>query len=171
MYNPLAIFDKKLLHAFIQQGHKYFIRQTFNRAKNSTDENIRGYFLISQYDDLYEAQQHMSAIKNDPNKFLYELENEEHKKKLLVAASKPEGFNIYANVLTDDWRKRITTNLEKKIRYYLEHHRRWYPKRSDAVDLNVFVQFGTLFAQINWKHHEIKVSFDEIEKMTLMNLN
>lgn len=56
----------------LEKEVQYFVRSTYLRAKNLTDENIKGYFMISHYHDKAGAERHYNAIRNDLNRFLYD---------------------------------------------------------------------------------------------------
>src|SRR5689334_19256398 len=102
MFNPFYPFNSRLLNAFVAKGRKYFVRQTFNRAKDHFDEGIKGYYFFSHYDNLAEAQEHYDAIAHDPNRFLYDWNDIEHRSKLEIAASALPQYKIYTGVFKSD---------------------------------------------------------------------
>lgn len=164
MFNPLFAFELPVLEKLVESGHQYFVRQSYPRGKRVTDSDIKHSFLISHYSDLEKAQQHFSVIKNDPYAFLYLWEDEDHRKKLRLAASKPEGYKLFASLLHPQWQAMLTDILKGKIRYYIEKELKWRPGRSDKVVPSFFLQYGELFVTLRWSMNEVRVNFDDIEK-------
>jgi hypothetical protein len=164
VFNPFYPLTGKLLEAFVAKGKTYFVRQTFNRAKSPLDEGIKGYFLFSHYDNLTTAQDHFGAIRHDPNRFLYDWGNHEHREKLRIAASGLKEYRNYASVLRPDYEKGITDQVKKKIRQYVSDSLGWQIKGSDTLDTNFELQFGELFMRFKHGSRQAKVKFEEIEK-------
>src|SRR6478672_4087267 len=66
MFNPFYPFTTDLLEALVGSGKRFFVRQRFERARIPSDQGIRGYFLVSHYELLTTAQDHLGAIAYDP---------------------------------------------------------------------------------------------------------
>jgi hypothetical protein len=164
MFNPLAIWTEEVLKGLIEEGQRYFIRQTFSRAKGAFDEGIKGYYLICHYKDYAPAKEHYDALKNDANRFLYDWEDEEHKKKLGVAASRPPGYKIYSNTFMPDWERHITERIKKKIRLYIQR-KGWYPKKEEGVDISFYPYFGRVMITLKFRGQQASVAFDDIENI------
>ena len=164
MFNPFYPFTPELLDAFAENGKRYFVRQSFERGRNLVDENIKEYFLVTHYESLTTAMDHYGAIAYDKRRFLYDWENIEHRKKLKVAASAPEGFKIFAAVLKPGWDRPVDKILKNKIRKYIELIG-WYPKRDEGVLTNYELQFGELYIRIKYARREAKVKLKEIEDL------
>ena len=164
MFNPFCLFTIPLLNSLIKNGKIYFVRQTFNRAKDRVEGETKASFLFSQYNNLATAQDHFGAISYDPNRFLYHWENPEHKERLKVAASHPDGYKIYANVFQKDWERLVTDRIKERVRFYVKGLG-WKPERDENVDTNFEVQFGELFIRLKYGNREAKVKFEEIEKI------
>jgi hypothetical protein len=163
MFNPFYPFTKQLLDAFVQRDRRYFVRQSFDRGKGAFDEGIKGYFLFSYYDNLTTAQDHFGAISHDPNRFLYDWENPEHRQKLETAASGLKEYKVFASVLRPDYEKGLTDTIKKRIRGYVSSRLGWYPKGSDTLDTNFELQFGELYIRLKYGGRQAKVKFEEIE--------
>ena len=164
MFNPLATLTEEVLNAFIESGKRYFVRQTFNRAKDHFDEGIRGYYLFCHYDDYFQAKEHYDAIVNDANRHLYDWENEEDQKKLKIAASKPPGFKLYANVFRPDWEKLITDRIRQKVRIYVQNLG-WKLPRGEGITPQFYPHFGEVYVRLSHKGREVRVKFEDIEKI------
>src|SRR4051812_15028950 len=125
MHNPFPLYSQRLLDALIKAGHKYFVRQTYKRGINDFDTEQKGAFLISHYNDLNKATVHYEALKNDANRFLYDISNTEHFKKLKTAAEQPAGYKIYAPLLQQEWKP--TEQIAKNIKSYIDYKLQWRP--------------------------------------------
>jgi hypothetical protein len=165
MFNPFYPLTNELLNAFVANGKIFFVRQNFERGRNILDNNIREYFLITHYESLTTAMDHYGAISYDRRRFLYHWDNEEHRRKLEIAASSPEGFKIFAAVLKPGWDRPADRILKNKIRRYIEQIG-WNPKRDQGVLTNYELQFGELYIRIKYQGREAKVKFEEIENLS-----
>ena len=164
MYNPFALWTEEALNSFVEEGHRYFVRQTFNRGKDAFDENNKGCFLFCHYTDYTNAKEHFDALKNDVHRFLYDWEDEDHKKKLRMAASQPQGYKIYTNTFMPDWEKHITDRIKQKIRTYIQR-KGWRPTREQGVQIAFFPHFGEVMIALKFLGREVHVPFDDIEKL------
>jgi len=163
MFNPLFPFTKQVLQATVAKGINYFVRNTFTRAKDHFDEGVKGYFLITHYADKAKADAHYKASKNDGNRYLYDWQDEEDKKKLLIAAGEPEGFRIFSTYFKPDYKKLLTDTHRDRINTYMYANTDWKPKRGQNVNVDFYMQFGYLYATLSFQHKELTVKFDEIE--------
>lgn len=165
IFRPFHIFNGKLLDAFVRAGKRYFVRQAFHCGLAHREEGIRAYFIISHYATLEAAQEHFEAIAKDGTRFLYDWEEPEHRKKLILASKNPEGYRIYSNVFQKDWITQITPDLKSRARRYIQERLFWRPSRFDHVHFTIESRFGELFARIQTRNLEACVRFEEIEAM------
>ena len=120
MFNPFFPFNQQLLGAFIETGKKYFVRQSFNRAKGGKEDTIKAHFIIKHYSSKVEAEYHFADIINDPHRYFYDWNNPEHQNRLRLAASGPSGYKIYSSVVYNNWHKYITNSLKRQTRHYID---------------------------------------------------
>lgn len=162
MFNLLAKFDDRVLDGFITQGHRYFVRQTFERAREPFDITTKAHFLICHYKDPAKAKEHFDVLTDDPNRFLYNWDEPEHQQRLKMAAGQPAGYKIFSNTFMENWEHHITDRFRAKIRAYIDELG-WKPSRNDTVRFDFFPRFGEPFATLRFKKRVVEVSFDEIE--------
>jgi hypothetical protein len=165
MFNPLAPWNEAALEGFIKAGMRYFVRQTFNRAKNPFDENIKGYFLFCHYQDYAPAKEHFDAITDDPNRFLYDWEEPEHRAKLQIAASHSPGYKLYTNTFMPKWEQHLTPRIKQKIRAYMTL-KGWKPRREEGVQVSFFPHFGEVMINLKFGRQQLRVKFEDIEKLS-----
>ena len=179
-HNPLTIFSPQLLAVHLQTGNRYFVRQTYERGLSnpqpptttSTNTSFKqptnttgpkAAFLISEYTELSRAKIHLAALETDSQAYLYDAEDEEHLRRLNIAASQPVGYAIYAPLLAmRKWKP--TDALKAKIKSYIETRLKWKPKGSDGLDAELFLQYGELFITLKFGRDHAKVRLIEIEK-------
>lgn len=164
MFNPTYPFTKDVLDATVKRGCLYFVRNTYQRLFDHFHEGIKGYFLITHYSDSGKANAHYNSIPNDGNRFLYDWNNEEHRQKLYIAASQPEGFKVYSTYFLPDYKERITNGLKDKINKYMFKNTEWKPGKGEVINLDLYMQYGSLYATMSYNTQKIKVKFDDIEK-------
>jgi hypothetical protein len=162
MFNPLAIWTEDALNGFVREGKRFFVRQSFDRARNPFDENIKACFLFCHYETFSPAKEHYDALADDPNRFLYDWEDEEHRTKLLVAAEQPPGYRIYTNTFMPDWERHVTRKLKQKVRGYIEKNG-WKPSREDGVLIDFYPHFGEVMITVRFREQKLSVKLAEIE--------
>ena len=91
MFHPFYLLTNDLLPALIEKGKNFFVRQTYNGIIKTGDMTERQ-FIFSHYPNISLALDHFGAIENDRFRYVYDWNNEEHRKKLLIAASQPSGL-------------------------------------------------------------------------------
>ena len=161
MHNPFVLLTTKLLESLIKAGNHFFVRQTYKRGKNELDPLNKAAFLFTHYTDYSRAKTHYDTLDNDANRFLYNINEEEHYQKLFIAAGQPEGFKIYSPLVKQVWKP--TPPIATKIRNYINQKLTWSPARNDSVKADLFVQFGELFITLKFGIHEVKLPLAEIE--------
>jgi hypothetical protein len=161
MHNPFVLLSAKLLQSLIQAGHTHFVRQTYPRGRKDVHDPVGATFLISHYTDGYRAQTHYDALAHDPHRFLYHIANEEHLKKLNMAAVQPPGYTIYSPLMAQPWKP--NAEMAASIRSYISEKMNWTPGRNEMVKADLFTRFGELFINLKYGNHEIKVPLEEIE--------
>lgn len=164
MFNPLAPFDEPSLEGMVREGNRYFVRQTFMRAHDHFDEGIKGYFLFCHYENYFMAKEHYDALAHDQNRYLYDWERTEDQEKLRIAAAHPIGYKIYTNTFKPDWEKHVTNRLRQKIRAYIQMLG-WKPKRGEGVEPQFYPHFGEVYVRLRLGNREVRVKFEEIEKL------
>jgi hypothetical protein len=162
MHNPFVLLSAKLLDSLIKSGHTFFVRQTYQRGIDSTQEPIRAAFLLTHYSDLISAETHFFALPNDPNRFLYDAIDPAHYQKLATAAEQPSGYKVYSPLMLQPWKP--PAPMARQIRNYISEKMNWTPGRSDGIKADLFTQFGELFINLKYKNEELKVPLADIEK-------
>ncbi|MEJ7626829.1 MAG: hypothetical protein WKF35_08200 [Ferruginibacter sp.] len=163
MFNPLYPFTPEVLQQTVKRGCSYFVRNTWPPAADHFEDGIKGYFLISHYDDLSQANAHFNSISNDPHRFLYEWNDPAHRERLEKAAHKPAGYRIYSTYFYPDYKKKITKNIREKINRYMYRNTDWKPGSGETVHIDLYLQFGLLYLTMKYAGQELKIKFADIE--------
>lgn len=166
MFNPFAPFTEKALGGMIAAGHRYFVRQCFPRGRDHFEEGIRACFLLCHYKDYAPAKEHLDAICNDRYRFLYDWEDPTHQGKLLTAAAGVDGYKIFTNTFLPDWERQVTPRIHQKIAAYLRQQG-WKLDRNETVTTYFYPHFGEVMIGIKFRRRELRVKFEEIEKIFL----
>ncbi len=165
MLNPYTLLTPVILTAMLKQP-MYFVRQHYKRGIVNSDKAGNCSLLFTHYAhheaDKERAQRHMRLLMRDNYRFLYDSTNEEHLQKLRFAASQPQGYSIYINLLPKKWKAH--DRLKNKISSYMLHKLPWW-KYSPADKLNVALKerYGELYLALLWKGQQTELHLDEIE--------
>jgi hypothetical protein len=165
MFNPFALFSNALLLAFVRSGKKYFVRQTFTRANDDFENDVKGCFIITHYAEAGHAEHHVGAISHDPNRFLYQWDNPEHQKKLIVASHQPAGYKVYSSVFVKDWQTRISNPVKQNLRNYIHGKLGWNPLNGERLSFDIYANYGELYAQIKLRGQEVRIKLEDIENL------
>jgi hypothetical protein len=162
MHNPFGHLNLKLMHALIDAGNRYFVRQTYQRGLNPFDEVQKAAFLFTHYRDLRSAQVHYDFLRHDPNRFLYDSRNPAHAAKLDIAAKQVPAFPVFTPLLEKPWEP--SEKMSALIRRYIGTHLNWMPSREETVKADLFTEFGELFVNLKFRSFETKAPLADIEK-------
>lgn len=162
MHNPFGHLSLKLLHALIDGGNRYFVRQTYRRGLNHLDPIQKAAFLFTHYKDQHSARMHYNFLHQDANRFIYDCNNADHAAKLDIAAKQVPGFPVYTPLLEKPWEP--SEKMAERIRKYIGAHLSWTPAREESVKADLFTEFGELFVNLKYRSHEIQVPLADIEK-------
>ena len=84
MFNPLYPFTNDVLEATIKRGCTFFVRNTYPNALDHFDESIKGYFIITHYDDEAKARAHFNSIVGDAYRHIYNWSDPQQQRAILV---------------------------------------------------------------------------------------
>jgi len=150
------------MNALLQEP-KLIVRQHYPRGStgNDTIPLLLTYYYKNNDIDVNRANLHLKQLLEDKYRFLYDTENEEHRKKLLIAAEQPRGYRIFINLLPARWQP--TTSLRRKIHAYVQ--KKYEKKNSKTQKINVQLQdlYGKLYLLLSWKENKAEVLLDEVE--------
>jgi hypothetical protein len=164
MYNPFPQLNERLLNDKIQDGKKYFVRQTYARG---FEPRLKAAFLFRAYeeDEKELAEQHFATLSKDGNAFLYDVSNPEHLQKLHAASKQPFGYKIfYAGRKGVNWKP--PAEYQQKIRQYIRlKHPGWKTKAGgDKIGIGLYEEFGNLFLKFSFEGEDDYIPLEEIEK-------
>ena len=168
MYNPYALLTVPLMQS-LMKSNRYFVRQSYTRGRDHFDEQVKGVFLLTYYyDDDIEttrAEMHVSLLKEDPYRLLYDARLPEHRDRLLKAASQPVGYKVYINLLPAKWK--APAFLREKIAHYIaETLPEWKVNRYSNLDITLQERFGNLYLDLHWKGRKATVQLDAVDHDT-----
>jgi len=148
------------------KSNRYFVRQSYPRGRDHFDEIIKAVLLLTYYyeDDIEttRAEMHVSLLKNDPYRFLYDARHPNHRERLLKAAAQPAGYKIYINLLPAKWK--APAFLRDKIAQYIaEAMPEWRVNRYSNLDITLQERFGNLYLDLHWKGRKATVQLDAID--------
>ncbi len=163
-YNPLSIITTELMTALLREP-KFFVRQYYERGKlGDKIPLLLTYYYKDNDKDINRANLHMKLLKSDKYRFLYDSENEEHRNKLMIAASQPEGFAVYINLLPQKWE--AGNSLRRKLFSYLSKNFEWWQQhKPQKINIQLQDLYGQLYLLVSWQGHKAEILLDNIEKM------
>lgn len=164
-YNPFVKFNADILDRLISSGVKYFVRQTYDRARDHFDGQTKGIFLLSHYKDVAAARNHFTTtIKYDSAKKIYDINQPYDLNSLAVAASQPEGYQVYIDLFSfelDKWQP--PEPLAKKMERYLRSSA--WKAGGGEISANINYQLGVIYVTFKRGTQVMKVDLTEIDKM------
>lgn len=161
-FNPLHPFELRFLPAFKQKGVIAFVKQSYQRGRGLVPGEQKTFVLI-HFEKTLAAQQYFDVLKDDPERELIFFNNavDLTRIKQLIADG-----NCYMMLKIKDAELRAKKLLDKKIKFFIENNCNWHPSRQDEVRFSLDVQFGEVYAKLNFRSKEIKVKLEEIERLS-----
>lgn len=168
MHNPYTLLTPEILNATLKQ-QMYFVRQQYDRGKDIYQNNTMP-LLLTHYGhyetDRERAERHMRLLWKDPYRYLYDTTKEEDIHKLKIAASQPEGYRVYINLLPKKWK--APEILKIRISTYVRHKLSWWNYTpADKLKVTLKERYGLLFIALLWRGQQTEVLLDDIENFSL----
>lgn len=165
-FNPYTLLTPELLLAMLRQP-MLFVRQHYPRGRSDVADTTVPILLthyIHHEVDSERAHRHMRLLYHDPLRRLYDSTLPDDRKKLETAATQPQGYHIYVNLLSAPWH--ANEHWKKKIAAFVRLHLpQWKPAASCSLKVSLKDRFGSLYIGLAWKHHQTEVLLDEIENI------
>jgi len=167
MYNPFAVITPELMNSILKQP-KLFVRQHYPRGSDHSDNDkttglLLTYYYKEDHIEVNRAHFHMQQLADDQYRFLYDSEKEEHRERLIQAASQPAGYKIYLNLLPKTWKPSVL--LRRKIHGYMQHNLPWWDyNTNNKLHIHLKDRYGKLYLLLGWKGNKADVLLENIEK-------
>lgn len=168
IYNPYTILTPGILDAMLKQP-MYFVRQYYERGS----EICRGKslpLLFTHYGhhetDKERAERHMRLLLKDTYRYLYDSTDPAHFEKLKMAATQPQGYRVYINLLPKKWK--ANSSIKLKINQYVRMKLPWWNySPADKLKVTLKERYGQLFIVLLWRGQKTEVLLEEIENFSL----
>ena len=109
---------------------------------------------------------HFKLLEKDPYRFIYDAEVTDHRSRLLKAATQPEGYKVFINLLPAKWK--APDFLRQKIAVYVSKALpEWKLDRYSKLDIVLQEKYGNLYLDLHWKGRSATVQLDDVEKEKL----
>jgi len=166
MFQPFEKFNTKFLEGLIKLKKTLLVTQTYGRAFDHFESDLKTNILVTDYDNKAEAQIHLHAIKADKYAAIIDLENPAHKKKMEEMLNVNSNYQIYWAVVKDtkEIMKRLEIKYKDHIRRYIMNKTNLRPKASETVSTSLVVNYGEIYLIIKAGNSPITVKFEDIEK-------
>lgn len=166
MLQPFEMFQPLYLSRLIQMGKKYLVSQSYARGFNHFAESHKTDILVTDYDDLHYAQVHLNAVKNDKYASIIHLDKPEHKTKFQEMIT-GEQYQVYWSIVKSaaDLQKRLDMKYKDNVRRYIQKNTTWRISSDTKIVPKFEVIFGELFLIIKYSSQNLRIKFDEIEKV------
>lgn len=167
MFNPFIPFRYEYFERFEKAGTHYYVTQTHERARDHFVNEAYTPILITEYEDKGLAMGHLRAVKADRFGALIDTKNPKHREKLVGMMSADSAYRLYWSVVED--KEKVATRLNQKykdaIRRYLQTNTDWRIAADERIKPKLEVIFGELFITIKHGSKQLRIKFEEIERM------
>jgi hypothetical protein len=165
MFNPYRRYEAQYLPKFKMKGVKAFVQQTYDRGRDLLAENPRPAFLLTHYEDLIKAEGHMDALKHDPNRRLFKMDDPEDYRELYRLGQRDCGAQVYLYFMFPDADARARRALDKKLHAYIDFKLKWRIPSLETAEFYLEYEFGEIYAVLKHGGRYHRVKFEEIETM------
>ena len=165
MLQPFVMFREVCLDRLILLKKIYLVSQTYERGNDHFEEVQKRSILLSDYDNLGQANMHLNAIKNDRYAAIIDLSKSAHLEKLSTMMN-GEQYKIYWAVIKskEDIQKRLDTAYKTRLRKYIDAKTTWNISSGEKLTSQFEVTFGEIFLILKWRSQKVRLKFEEIER-------
>jgi hypothetical protein len=166
MLQPFELFLPVNLDRLISQHKIYLVIQTYTRGHENHSDAQKINILVSDYEELNDAELHFNAIKSDKNAALIHLDNPLHKNKLDEMLH-GEKYTVYWNVVkrAEEMESKLDGTYNDQIKKYIKRNTSWRIAADETITPIYEVAFGELFINLNYNTHQLRIRLEDVEKM------
>ena len=165
MLQPFYPFKAEYVDKFIALNKTYFVSQSYMRGQKDADVFGKTAMLLSDYDNLNTAQAHLMAIRHDRYAAIIHTRNEKHLERLreILAAKSP--YLVFWNAVKSNQKVKavVKQKYRENVKRYIDMHTRWHIGRDEQIEIEVELEFGTLFIVINRGKQKLRIPLLEVE--------
>jgi hypothetical protein len=163
VFNPCLRYEKKYLSGFRQKGVKCFVMQTYERGRDSADEQLRPSYLLWHYEDEELARNHLDAVRHDPGACILMLDDKEDLEELIRLGEKDGPEKVYMALKPGNAEMQLRRLMDKQFRSYIDNKLKWRIPSFNTVAVKLVFIFGHIYVELRHgsKHHKVKL--EEIE--------
>ncbi len=166
MLQPFYPFKAAYVDKFIALKKKYFVAQSYPRGQKEAEAFEKTAMLLSDYDNPGLAKNHLAAIKQDSFAAIIDTSKEKHLTRLREILNAKSPYLVYWNAVKSN--NKLKAHVKKKyrdhIKRYIDKNTRWHIGREETIEIEVELEFGTLFMVINRGKQSLRIPLAEIEK-------
>lgn len=160
MFNPCLRYEKKYLSGFKQKGVTCFVMQTYERGRNSEDDDAR---LIWHYTDEEAARNHLDACRHDPAACILMLDNENDWKELIRLGEKNIMEKVYMALKPANAEQQLRRMMDAQFRSFIDHKLKWRIPSFNTVIVKLVFKFGRIYVELRHGNKSATVKLEEIE--------
>lgn len=165
MLQPFVKFEKLYLNKLISLKKNYLVSQSYNRGYNHLEEIHKTDILLTDYDDLGQANMHLNAITKDKYAAIIDLTKPKHLQRIQDMMDVSD-YQLYWAVIksADELKKKLDASFKLKLRKYIDSKTTWRIPPEETVNSQFEVTFGELFLILKWRSQKVRLKFEEIER-------
>jgi S-adenosylmethionine:tRNA-ribosyltransferase-isomerase (queuine synthetase) len=165
MLQPFELFLPIYLDRLLKLNKIYLVIQTNLRGSEPMKEGQKINILVTDYEDINNANEHFESLKADKNASLIHLDNPLHKNKLDEMLH-GEKYTVYWNELKnkEELDKIVDSTYSDQIKKYIKRNTSWRIGADETVSTNYEVTVGEFYITLTYNTNQLKVKFEEIEK-------
>lgn len=165
MFQPFEKFKPEYIPRLLNLNKRYLVSQTYTNSFNHFEEVHKTDILLSDYDEIGQAELHKKAVRNDKYASIIDLKNEKHIETLNKMLGSDSQYTVYWAIVKSatEVKKRLDMKYKDNIRRYLANNTNWRIGAGETVSTSLEVVFGQLHLTIKRGSQTIRVKFDDIE--------
>lgn len=171
MFQPFVLFKPELIERLINLKRIYVVSQLYDFKSYNVNADIKTNILLSDYDDLSIAKNHLRTLSTDKFAAIIDLAKKSHCVRLHQILLPSSEYCVYWSSLYNrqELKRKIDTDYSPAIDYYLIRNTHWKNKTDEIFYRDLQVINGELYITIKSKTQSVDIKFRDIaELMELM---
>lgn len=167
MFNVFVPFHIKMIEGFRKMNRRFLVAQTNLHAIDHLSEGAKDPILLTDYDNIIAAKTHLNAIiGKDKYKYILDLENAAHRKKVEEMLSPDSKYKVYAAFIDDldKVKRRLNEKYSSNIRNYISRKTTWRINRDETIYPNLELEFGELYVTMKYASQTERIKLSDLEK-------
>ncbi len=167
MFQPFVLFKPEFIDRLLNLKRIYAVTQHYDFRSYDVNADIKTNILLSDYDDLGAAKNHLRILSADQFAAVIHLAKDSHAAKLHQMLKPSSDYRVYWSSLYNkqELKRKIDSDYALAIDFYLKRFKEWKDNSTEKYYKDLQLMNGELYITVKSKTQTIDIKFRDIVEL------